>query len=148
MQRTAAFVVVMVLLALFLKPIKSAESEAAQTEYTSPFPIVMMPENAHEAHKQLARELAESLDIKFVQEATTNPVCCVWVEISRYMPNPGSPGYVIIHQPGGSIISASNFDQLRLAVERIKKSIRRRNGEAEVPVGLTTSYPVIVEPTR
>lgn len=124
---------------------KSAASEDTPETFTRPFPVVMVPTTADDEHRQLARDVASLVGVMPVQESPTNPVCCVWLEITGYTPSPGSPGYTIINQPGGSVISASNIEQLRAAVERFTKSIRQREGKVEVPVGLMTSYPVVVD---
>jgi len=125
--------------------VQSASPEQASVDFTRPFPIVMVPTMAGDEHRQLADVVAELIGVARVQESTTNPVCCIWLEINHYTPNPGSPGYTIINQPGGSIITASNIAQLRAAVERFKQSARQNNGHVEVPVGLMTSYPVVGE---
>jgi hypothetical protein len=65
-----------------------------------------------------------------------NPVCCVWVEITNWTPNPGVAGYVIVNQPGGRIISASDLAQLRAAVQRFQQTIRKNGNSVEVLLGL------------
>jgi hypothetical protein len=49
-------------------------------------------------------------------------------------------GYVIIHSPDGTHITASNQYWLDAAVERFIKSSRVSNGHFEAPFGLTTSF--------
>jgi len=109
-------------------------------DFVAPYPIVAVPTGATEAQKAAASDIAAAMgDTGFV-ETDVNPVCCVWIEITGWTPNPGGGGYIIVNQPGGSIISASDVDQLRPAVERFKKSLRAHNGL--VPVGLLTNYPL------
>jgi hypothetical protein len=102
-----------------------------------------MPSGANETHKALAKEVADAIGVQLIIESATNPTCCVWLEITGWTPNPGDAGWIIVNQGGGSIISASNIEQLRTAVSRFKKSIRKNDNHVEVPVGLQTSYPVI-----
>jgi len=71
-----------------------------------------------------------------------NPVCCIWLEIGNWTPNPGGPGYVVVIQPGGAVIRASTDAQMTLALERLKQ-VRRIEGERVLlPLGLFTNYPV------
>ncbi len=117
-------------------------------DFVRPFPIVAVPAGATAAHKAQAKIVADAMDVRVVSEMKTNPVCCVWVDITGWTPNPGEPGYVIINQSGGSIISASNEDQLRAAVERFRKTGRKKGKEFEVPLGLLTSYRIAAAATR
>jgi hypothetical protein len=140
-------------LAVFVLAILASVSRADENdnkddtvEYFRPFPIVGFSIDADENVKAAAREINDIIDAKFVWECKTNPVCCVWIEISRWTPSPGTPGYIIVNQPGGSIITASNAEQLRLAVERFKESIRVNDGEVQIPMGLLTNYSVVVDP--
>ena len=116
--------------------------QKSSQEYVRPFPGVFFPSNATEAHKAVAKEIAEALG-NFASPMKTNPTCCVWVELTGWAPNPGTTGYVIINQPGGSIINASDIDQLRAAMARIKKTLRKNGDQIEVPIGLMTNYPVV-----
>jgi hypothetical protein len=111
--------------------------------YGTPFPIVMLSEAKDDDLEGPAKEIARVLGIKAIARAKSNPVCCVWVEISHWTPNPGAPGFFILNQPGGSIISASDLEQLTAAIARLKASVREHAGRIEVPMGLMTSYPVI-----
>ena len=128
--------------AVFVAAIALAAEPNGETEvdFIRPFPIVAVPVDASDAHKAAAKAVADAIGPGIFSELKTNPVCCVWLEINGWMPNPGEPGYVIINQAGGSIISASNEEQLRAAVERFKASIRKNGDQVEVPAGLLTSY--------
>ncbi|MCE9553055.1 MAG: hypothetical protein K8T91_06710 [Planctomycetes bacterium] len=119
-----------------------AQPAAKEIDYIRPFPVVMIADRSNRPLKDAADDVAKAIDVKLVGESKTNPVCCVWIEISNWAPNPGQAGYWIVNQPGGSLISASNAEQLKLAVERFKAAIRQRNGHAEVPLGVLTNYPV------
>jgi hypothetical protein len=123
----------------------SIERGHSSSAYARPFPIVFVPTGADSAHKKLAQEIAEAIGTKAVAESKSNPVCCIWVEMNGYVPNPGDRGYVIINNGGGSLVSAADLNQLRAAVARFKKSIRRVDGNVEVPIGMLTNYRVVTE---
>ncbi|HET6323559.1 MAG TPA: hypothetical protein VFG04_02570 [Planctomycetaceae bacterium] len=120
-----------------------AEPTPALSRYTRPYPIVGVPTGASEAHKALAQQVAVLIGHPPIVEQRTNPVCCIWIEINGFTPNPGKAGYVIVNDAGGSIIAASDLEQLRAAVQRFKKSIRSQDGKPEIPIGLLTNYPVV-----
>ena len=88
----------------------------------------------------LDRPVADAVGVGTVSVMEKNPVCCIWLEVTGWTPNPGEPGYFVINQAGGSIISASDEEQLQKAVERFKKSIRKSADGAEVPLGMMSSY--------
>jgi len=111
-------------------------------EYATPFPIVGVPKSATAEQRSTAERLGREFGM-VVSTLDTNPVCCVWLELRHWRPNPGEDGYVIVHQPGGTLITASTQQQLDAAVERFIKSSRKRNGKREAPVGLMTSYEVV-----
>jgi hypothetical protein len=115
---------------------------AEASEYARPFPIVGIPKGASAEQRAAAEKLGREFGIT-VSVLDTNPVCCVWLELRAWRPNPGTDGYVIIHQPGGTLITASSQRQLDAAVERFIKSLRVRDGKREAPVGLMTSYEVV-----
>lgn len=125
-----------------------AEEPPAKTsdEFVRPFPIVGIARGANDAQKAAAKQIADAIGAALVTESDRNPVCCVWMEVSGWVPNPGVPGYYIINQGGGSIISATDDDQLAKAVERFKKSLRKAKTGVEVPVGMMTNYPIIPSP--
>ena len=115
------------------------------TKYIRPFPIVGLPDNADKDHQALADEVAKAIGSKLILKQKSNPICCVWLEISLGTPNPGEPGYIIVNQGGGSLIMASDVEQLRKAVARFKGSLRKVKDGVEVPEGVMTSFPVISE---
>jgi len=105
---------------------------AAATEYARPFPVVGIPKGVSAEQRAAAEKLGREFGIT-VSVLDTNPVCCVWLELRAWRPNPGSDGYVIIHQAGGTLITASSQQQLDAAVERFIKSSRMRDGSAKFP---------------
>ena len=115
---------------------------AAASEYARPFPIIGIPKGASAEQRAAAEKLGREFGIT-VSMLDTNPVCCVWLELRAWRPNPGTDGYVIIHQAGGTLINASSQQQLDAAVERFIRASRMRDGKREAPVGLMTSYEVI-----
>src|SRR4051812_37001161 len=90
--------------------------------FVRPFPMVATARGASDARKVAAKEVAAAIGVSTFSELERNPVCCIWIEVTGWVPNPGEPGYFIINQGGGSIISASDDEQLRKAVERFRKS--------------------------
>jgi hypothetical protein len=127
-------------------PIVVFADDPKSEEFIRPFPIVAIPPNAKDWQKSAARQIADAIGVRTVSEMNHNPCCCVWIEVSGWTPNPGEPGYFIINQGGGSIISASNEEQLRAAVKRFTESIRRDSTGAQVPSGMLTNYHVVPSP--
>ncbi len=115
-------------------------------EFVQPFPIVAVAQDASEVQKASARKIADAVGVRAVSVMKKNPVCCIWLEVTNWTPNPGEPGYFIINQGGGSLISASDEEQLKKAVEQFKKSIRNGANGTEVPVGIMTSYRIAAFP--
>lgn len=113
---------------------------------TRPYPIVMYDRENEERLKSYAERIAKLIGTTAVQASDHNPVCCVWLEITGWTPNPGTGGYIINHQPGGSLIQASDEEQLRLAVEHFESTATRYGDHIEVPVGVLTNYDVSAEP--
>ncbi len=120
--------------------------EKSKDEFVRPYPIVAIAPSATAAQKAAAKEIAEAVGVEGVLLAEQNPVCCIWIEVTSWTPNPGDPGYFIINQSGGSIISASNEEQLKKATEQFKKSVREGAQGLEVPVGMMTSYRIVAAP--
>ena len=124
----------------------AAPEAAKEPEYTQLFPIVAVHARADAELLAAAKEIAEAMggDKVGVLQVHGNPVCCVWIELNNWgEPNPGAAGYVIVNQPGGSIITASDKKQLKAAVARFKKSIRKKDGKTEALLGLMTNFPVV-----
>jgi hypothetical protein len=115
---------------------------AGATEYARAFGIVGIPKSASAEQRKSAGRLGREFGFP-VSTFDTNPVCCVWLELTAWRPSPGTDGYVIMHQAGGTLISATNQKQLDAAVERFINSSRERDGKREAPVGLMTSYEIV-----
>lgn len=124
------------------EPVKTDEPKV-KAEFGPPFPMVMIPRTADDKLESLAKQVAAAIGVQTVGRSDYNPVCCVWIQIVPWIPNPGTGGYLIINQSGGSIIQASDIDQMKEGVTRFKSSIRMNDGKAEVPMGMLTNYPVI-----
>jgi hypothetical protein len=127
----------------------------ATTELGSirPCSIVMYDSAREKQLEPYAQRIAKLIGATHVQVSPRNPVCCVWLELTGWTPNPGKRGYMINNQPGGSIIQASDEEQLKLAVERFESSAKRYADHVEVPTGLLTNYevhpaPNVTEPSE
>lgn len=97
---------------------------------------------------EAAGRLRDSLGVKFNLQtgAKQNPGCCFWIQITKWKPNPGKDGYVVIIQPGGAWLQASNVEQLQAAIKRVGEVARIENGKTELPVGMLTNYELIANP--
>lgn len=115
---------------------------AEPPSYIRPFSIVMYDRAQEEHLKPFAERVANLLGIDNCQSFERNPVCCVWLEITGWTPSPGDRGYVINNQPGGSLIQASDVEQMRLAVERLESVAKQYEDHVEVPAGILTSYSI------
>ena len=115
-----------------------------EVEYGRPFPWVACSDRASDQVENAAKTIAELIGAKLeVQKRERNPICCVWVEVTGWNPTPGQGGYVIINQPGGSLISATNEEQLLKAVERFKAASRKGAEGVEVPTGIMTNFRIV-----
>jgi hypothetical protein len=97
---------------------------------------VMFPENASPAHRETATRLSRILGQTVASSARTNPVCCFWLELDQWRPNPGEPFYVVTIQRGGAIIRASSVEELNRAVEHVGSVVRLIRQKACLPVGM------------
>jgi hypothetical protein len=119
-----------------------ADKAKLETEYLQPFRIVSYSAAPKEL-PPLADDIAKFVGTPIVMASDKNPVCCVRLEITGWTPNSGKGGYIIVNQPGGSIIQASDLEQMKLAVERFKSSAKKMEGHVLVPQGLLTNYSVV-----
>jgi hypothetical protein len=121
----------------------SATGEEREPEYASAFRIIGYSQANAKDLKPYAKQVSELVGAKLLLERERNPICCVWLELVG-TPSPGKPGYVILHQGGGTVIQASNAEQMKLAIERWQSvSKKTLDGDLEFPVGLVTSHKVI-----
>jgi hypothetical protein len=101
---------------------------------------VVIPKDATPELRSAAMKLAKAFDCSIsVAEDGPQP-SCIWVELRDFAPKSFAMGYVIIHSPDGTHITASNQYWLDAAVQRFIKSSRVSNGHIEAPFGLTTSF--------
>jgi hypothetical protein len=122
----------------------SAPPPSVPKNYSSwAFPV-MVRKSADDQAKSLAEELAKALGQNYsVMQSQENPTCDFWIEVDHWVPNPGEPGYVIVIQPGGAYIRASDDAQLKTAVAKIKALAIHRDKEVYLPIGILSSYPSI-----
>ncbi|QDT42841.1 hypothetical protein Pan241w_29300 [Gimesia alba] len=120
------------------------ESAPQHTKYTNwPWPVAIPKTSSPEIISAAAR-LTKSLNNPLnVLQVTQNPGCALWLEVGSWKPNPSTPGYLILIQPGGGRIIASNLEQLQLAIHQLKQKTRIHDGKTELPVGVITNYSLI-----
>lgn len=123
---------------------RTRQSENSAPAYTAwPWPIAL-PSDSPPEIKAAAGRLAITLNNPLsVIQTEENPVCALWLEIGAWQPNPSTPGYLILIQPGGGQIIASDLNQLERAIVRLDQLKRIRGGKTELPLGVITSYPII-----
>lgn len=110
-----------------------------------PWPVAL-PSDSNPEIKAAADRLSKALKNPLnVIQTDQNPVCALWLEVGSWNPNPSTPGYVILIQPGGGQILASDLKLLEKAISRLNQQKRIRNGKTELPIGVITSYPTISE---
>ena len=103
-------------------------------------PAVTFPQDASPPHRAAAEKLAKAFGFSATAVTTYPQPSCIWVELRDFAPESAAMGYVIIHSPDGTHITASNQYWLDAAVERFIKSSRESNGHREAPFGLSTSF--------
>jgi len=103
-------------------------------------PAVTFPQDASPPHRAAAEKLAKAFGFPATAVTTYPQPSCIWVELREFAPGSAAMGYVIIHSPDGTHITASNQYWLDAAVERFIRSSRESNGHREAPFGLSTSF--------
>lgn len=128
-----------------MMPCAIASDESSDGTYvTWPWPVAI-PESSSADVEKIANDLRDDLHLKVaVLRARKNPVCALWLEITEWKPNPGRDGYIVVLQPAGGVIMASNAAQLELAAQRLTTLARVKGDSVELPVGLLTNYSIIV----
>lgn len=125
-------------------PVDGQEQTPKNSATFTPWPWpVALPTNSSAEIKAAANQLAKTLRTPLgVVLSSQNPGCAFWLEVGSWKPNPSTPGYIILIQPGGGLIMATDLKQLQRAIDQLKQKTRVRNGRTELPVGLITSYPI------
>lgn len=123
---------------------QTRQLESSEPAYTVwPWPVALPPDSSPEI-KAAANRLTKSLNNPLANLQTErNPVCALWLEIGTWKPHPSTPGYLILIQPGGGQIIATDLQQLERAIDQLNQKKRVRKGKIELPVGVLTSYPLI-----
>ena len=103
---------------------------------------VAFPKTASKEQQQLATELAKALERQTLAQ-NSSPGCCLWMEVLNWKPNPGNDGYIVFIQGGGGWIQATNTQQLRLAIDRVKQARLKTQIGVSLPEGILTNYPVV-----
>lgn len=106
------------------------------------YPVALSKEAPEELNK-LAVDLGESLGNRVPLRATSNIVCCFWIELDQWKPNPMEAGYIVTIHPGGAVVRATDLEQMRSAIDAIKRVLKVEHGEVMLPLGVLTNYPVV-----
>ena len=114
------------------------EKQSRPEECQWSLPVVVQSGSSAEAIK-IAHDLAAAFGQRGVAIMKGNPVCAFWIEVG-WKPNPGEQGYVIVVQPGGAYIRATDEAQLQAGVAELKKKIKIESGRYYVPTGMMTNY--------
>ncbi len=132
----------------------SAEDSAAEDSAAPPaggqkiawsLPLAVA-KDAPKEHVALAEALNDVLARPKWVWRVDGPNCCFYVEIVDFAPNPGGGGYLILIQPGGAVLRASDMAHARQAIARLKSLAQVEDGQVLLPVGLLSSYPIIGGP--
>ena len=99
-----------------------------------------MPGDASPENRAAALKLVKAFGPPFSISDGGQQPSCVWVELRDFAPKSSAMGYIIVHSPDGTQITASNPYWLNAAVDRFIKSSRTSHGLREAPFGLTTSF--------
>ena len=91
--------------------------------------------------KPIVERFADHFKCNVTGPSDHNPRCCVWFELIGES-NPGSPGWIFLHQGGGSICYATDASQMRTAVDVLINMGVTRDGLHFLPTGVITSFPV------
>jgi hypothetical protein len=123
-------------------------ARAAEPEFRGLGPMVCVPMTATEVQIATAKKLIAAFGVPILEpvKSAGNPTCCVWLEVTHWRPDPMVDGYVINHQVGGTILSASTEGELDKAVTAFIQSAKNIQGTLSAPVGLQTSYPIVPTP--
>ena len=71
-------------------------------------PAVTFPQDASPPHRAAAEQLAKAFGFSATGVTTYPQPSCIWVELRDFAPESAAMGYVIIHSPDGTHITASS----------------------------------------
>ena len=113
----------------------------------------VLPVAAAKANAKLDTQLTRLKDLlqnkfEIQYHENGNPGCAFWVQVTGFKPNPGVGGYVVVIQQGGVVLTATDVEQLELAIDRIKQVRQLKQDGVYLPIGLLTNYHVIESPDR
>ncbi len=122
----------------------AAEGDSLQddtTEYAPFFPLYSCSTSQQEVLAPMMRAFSAAFFGKSISALEQNPRCCVWFEIVCAA-NPGSDGWFVWHEAGGTIITATEVSQMEKAVDVLNRLAITENGQRMLRTGITTSLPV------
>lgn len=111
------------------------------------FPIALNKDSTSEL-KKVADEVSGHLGQKIVLLVDANPICCLWLELDSWKPQPCQDYYILHFEKGGAYIKATSIEQMKLAVVRLKEIVKRKDGTVSVPIGMVTNLPIIQSESR
>jgi hypothetical protein len=109
--------------------------------YAPCFPLYSCKTSQHQDLAPLMKDFSHSFGGKAINALERNPRCCVWFEIVGAA-NPGTDGWYVWHQAGGTIITATDMDQMKVAIEALNRIAKTENEQRVLPIGITTCFPV------
>ena len=118
-----------------------ATPKIISTSYAPIFPVYSCGTSQHEDLSPLMKTFSESFDGKTINAFDRNPRCCVWFEIVGAA-NPGTDGWYMWHELGGTIITATDLNQMRRAIDALNRIAKTETEQRMLPVGITTSFAV------
>jgi len=110
-------------------------------KYAPLFPLYSCATSQYEDLSPLMKTFSDSFGGRSINALARNPRCCVWFEIVGAA-NPGSDGWYVWHEAGGTIITATNLGQMKKAVDALNRIAKAENEKRLLRTGITTSFPV------
>jgi hypothetical protein len=123
--------------------VSASMADAPAAPWVPTVGIIAIPKNATSAHRGAATRLALAFGGSVVSVDGPNPVCCVWLDLRLPVPTPGRAGYIVLHQAGGSTVTASDQAQLDAAVTRMVTISKVVGGVRVLPEGIISSFPAV-----
>ena len=152
MNKARFSTIVLTLAVLFAKS-HFCDSEAQLLPYegrqvTTWFWPVTVSSNESDETKRLAKQLARDLKGLGYSETTEGgPGCALHIDIDSWQPSPRYANFIIVLQPGGGLIHATDTNELRAAIEALNKRKVKNGNYFDLPVPIViTDLPIESHP--